>query len=54
MRFIHGNGDRVVLAQMRGQEISEVPEQYREVIQGLNMRLAVCGHTHMPFDRTVE
>jgi putative phosphoesterase len=32
-QFIHGNGDRVVLAQMTGQDISEVPEQYREVIR---------------------
>ena len=32
VQFIHGNGDRVVLAQMRGQDISEVPEPYREVI----------------------
>jgi predicted phosphodiesterase len=32
-QFIHGNGDRVVLAQMTGKDISEVPEQYREVIR---------------------
>jgi hypothetical protein len=29
--FIKGNGDRLVLAQMAGQESSEVPEQFREV-----------------------
>jgi len=33
VRFIHGNGDRVVLAQMAGNDISQVPEQYREVIR---------------------
>jgi putative phosphoesterase len=33
VRFIQGNGDRVVLAQMRGTEASEVPEQFREVIR---------------------
>lgn len=32
-QFIHGNGERVVLAQMTGKDISEVPEQYREVIR---------------------
>jgi putative phosphoesterase len=31
--FIHGNGDRIVHAQMTGGDISEVPEQYREVIR---------------------
>ena len=33
MEFIRGNGDRVVLAQMRGTESSEVPAQFREVIR---------------------
>jgi putative phosphoesterase len=33
VRFIHGNGDRVVLAEMAGREISEVPASYREVIR---------------------
>jgi putative phosphoesterase len=33
VRFIHGNGDRVVLAQMRGAEPAEVPEQFREGIR---------------------
>lgn len=33
VQFIHGNGDRVVLAQMRGGDISEVPEPYREHIR---------------------
>src|SRR5205823_3265156 len=31
--FIQGNGDRVVLAQMRGAEATEVPEQFREAIR---------------------
>jgi putative phosphoesterase len=33
VQFIHGNGDRVVLAQMRGGDISEVPEQHRDAIR---------------------
>ncbi len=33
MQFIQGNGDRVVLAQMRGVESSEVPEQFQETIR---------------------
>jgi predicted phosphodiesterase len=32
-RFIQGNGDRVVLAQMRGAESREVPPQFREDIR---------------------
>lgn len=31
--FISGNGDRVVLAQIAGRDISEVPEQFRDVIR---------------------
>lgn len=33
VQFIRGNGDRVVLAQMRGGDISEVPEGFRDVIR---------------------
>ena len=33
VQFIHGNGDRVVVAQMAGNDVSEVPEQHREVIR---------------------
>ncbi|MEY2493214.1 MAG: hypothetical protein QOH24_2165 [Verrucomicrobiota bacterium] len=33
VQFIRGNGDRVVLGQMRGTESNEVPEQFREVIR---------------------
>ncbi len=33
VQFIQGNGDREVLAQMRGMETSTVPEQFREVIR---------------------
>jgi len=33
MQFIQGNGDRIVLAQMRGAESVEVPEQFRETIR---------------------
>jgi putative phosphoesterase len=32
VRFIHGNGDRVVLGQMRGTEPTEVPRQFRKNI----------------------
>jgi putative phosphoesterase len=33
VRFIRGNGDRVVAAQLTGGDISEVPEAFREVIR---------------------
>src|SRR5689334_14412390 len=33
VRFIRGNGDRVVLAQMRGIERTEVPAPHREMIR---------------------
>lgn len=39
-RFIQGNGDRVVLAQMRGMEPIEVPEQFREGIGWTARQLA--------------
>ena len=32
VQFIHGNGERIVLTQMAGKEISEVPEPHRAVI----------------------
>jgi predicted phosphodiesterase len=109
---IHGNGERVVLADIAGGDISEVPQRYRDVIHwsaarldakhrtwiagwpstcrvdvrglgpvlfchatprndyecftrltseerlvpifsGHDAAIVVCGHTHMPFDRTV-
>ena len=109
---IHGNGERVALAQIAGNDISEVPEPHRDAIRwdaarvshehrawlsgwpptcrvairgigevlfchatprndtecftrvtaeerlapafaGVDASLVVCGHTHMPFDRTV-
>jgi predicted phosphodiesterase len=112
VQFIHGNGDRVVRAQMNGQEPTEVPEPFRDIIRwtaaqlsredeqliagwpptlrvpvqglgevfvchatprndveiftrltpeerlrpvfaGIDAPLAVCGHTHMQFDRTI-
>jgi len=112
VRFIHGNGDRVVLAQLTGGSIDEVPEPYRESIRwtasrldpehqraladwpltltlridglgdvlfchatprndvdcftrvtpadrvsrlfgGVTASVAVCGHTHLQFDRTL-
>jgi predicted phosphodiesterase len=33
VHFIHGNGDRVVRAQMAGHEPTEVPEQFRDIIR---------------------
>ena len=33
VQFIHGNGERIVRAQMAGTDISEVPEQHREIIR---------------------
>ena len=33
VRFIRGNGDRVVVARMDGAEPTEVPEQFRDVIR---------------------
>jgi len=33
VRFIQGNGDRVVAAQITGTESSEVPEQFRDIIR---------------------
>jgi putative phosphoesterase len=39
VQFIQGNGDRVVLAQMRGAESSEVPEQFREVVRWVAQQL---------------
>jgi putative phosphoesterase len=32
-RYIHGNGDRVVLAQRAGQPIDEVPQQFRDMVR---------------------
>jgi putative phosphoesterase len=39
VQFIQGNGDRVVLAQMRGTGSSEVPEQFREVVRWVAQQL---------------
>jgi putative phosphoesterase len=38
-RFIYGNGDRVVLAQARGEPIDEVPPRYRDGIAWIAQRL---------------
>jgi putative phosphoesterase len=112
VRFIQGNGDRVVRAAMAGEVSDEVPESFREVVrwvgrqlrpeherlfagwpgtlraevpglgevlfchatprsdtelftrltpadrllplfETLGVRVVVCGHTHMQFDRTI-
>jgi putative phosphoesterase len=39
VQFIRGNGDRVVLAQMAGIDIDEVPEQHREAIRWVARQL---------------
>ncbi len=39
-QFIHGNGDRVVLAQMKGQESAEVPEGRRRVVRWVARRIS--------------
>ena len=39
VQFIHGNGERIVLAQAGNGDISEVPEPYREVIRWTAGRL---------------
>jgi putative phosphoesterase len=39
VQFIRGNGDRVVLAQMAGRDIDEVPEQHREPIRWVAQQL---------------
>jgi predicted phosphodiesterase len=39
VRFIHGNGDRVVAAHLAGGDISEVPEAFREVIHWTSQQL---------------
>lgn len=46
VRFIRGNGDRVVLAQMRGMEPLEVPEQFREGIRS-NARQLTAEHENI-------
>jgi putative phosphoesterase len=43
VRFIRGNGDRVVLAAMRGEEPAEVPEQFRDGIRW-NARQLTAEH----------
>lgn len=46
VHFIRGNGDRVVLAQMRGTEPAEVPEQFREGIRW-NARQLTAEHENV-------
>lgn len=43
VRFIQGNGDRVVLGAMRGEEPTEVPEQFRDGIRW-NARQLTAEH----------
>ena len=39
VRFIHGNGDRVVATHLAGGDISEVPERFRKVIHWTALQL---------------
>src|SRR5205085_2801049 len=41
VRFVRGNGDRVVLGAMRGEEPTEVPEPFREGIRWNARQLSV-------------
>lgn len=49
LRFIHGNGDRIVATHLAGGDISEVPQAYREVIDwtarqlSADQRRAIAG-----------
>src|SRR5688572_3265943 len=38
VRFIHGNGERVVIADASGGNISEVPERHRMSFTGISRR----------------
>jgi putative phosphoesterase len=40
VRFIRGNGDREVLARMRGTDTGTVPEQFREAVQWVAQQLS--------------
>jgi putative phosphoesterase len=46
LRFIHGNGDREVLAVMRGEEPTTVPERFRAVIRWNAAQLGPA-HAHL-------
>ncbi len=46
VRFIRGNGDRAVLAQMEGQELPEVPEGRRAVVRWVASRISPA---HQPW-----
>jgi len=46
VQFIQGNGDRVVLDQMRGTQSGEVPEAFRDVIRWVAARLTQ-GDKHL-------
>ncbi|MDQ3518789.1 MAG: metallophosphatase family protein [Gemmatimonadota bacterium] len=39
VQFIHGNGDREVLALLRGKETGNIPEKYREVMRWVAQQL---------------
>ena len=41
VRFIHGNGDREVLAQMQGEETGTLPEQFRGIMRWTAQQLDV-------------
>jgi predicted phosphodiesterase len=48
VRFIHGNGDRVVDAHLAGGDISEIPEVFREVIHWTAQQLDATRRQAIP------
>jgi len=48
VRFIRGNGDRVVLAHLRGDSIDEVPPRYRDCIVWIAERLDNVSQRSIP------
>ena len=48
VRFIHGNGDRVVATQLAGGDISEVPEAFRAVISWTARQLDAGQRQSLP------
>jgi putative phosphoesterase len=47
VHFIQGNGERVVLAQLAGREIDEVPIQFREVVSWVAQQIDPEHHRQM-------
>jgi hypothetical protein len=57
VRFIHGNGERIVATYLAGGDISEVPQAHREVIEWTAQQLAADERqaiAHWPFTSTPQ